>query len=70
MNLLFRARLTTETFDRQPVWAAVFVLMSFCTTLVLKMLPDFGLAGSFGLVGSVAAAWAVLGVDCPWSGRR
>ena len=38
-------------------WAAEFVILASCTALVLKALPEFGVAASIGLVSAVALAW-------------
>jgi hypothetical protein len=46
-------------------WAAGFVVLASCTALVLKALPEFGVAASVGLVSAVALGWVVVGSQLP-----
>jgi len=63
-NLLGRSVLS-EMAARRLGWAVGFVLLAGCTALVLKALPEFGVAASVGLVTAVALAWVVVGAQLP-----
>src|SRR5262249_32526322 len=65
MIKLLRRHVMSELAARRFVWGAAFVLGAACTTLVLKMLPEFGVWDSIGLVSGVALAWVVLGTQFP-----
>lgn len=65
MTRLLRRRVTSEGVALRFIWAAGFLLLATCTALVLKALPDFGVAGSIGLVTAVAFAWVVAGSQLP-----
>jgi hypothetical protein len=65
MVKLLRGHVMSELAARRFAWAAAFVLGATCTTLVLKMLPEFGVWASIGLVSGVALAWVVLGTQLP-----
>jgi hypothetical protein len=65
MRRLLHRQVLAETTARRLSWGAGFLLLSACTTLVLKALPEFGLGGAVGLVASVALAWVVLGWQLP-----
>jgi hypothetical protein len=55
----------SELAARRFAWGAAFVLGAACATLVLKMLPAFGVWASIGLVSGVALTWVVLGTQFP-----
>jgi hypothetical protein len=65
MRKLLRQRVLSEMAARRFGWAAGFVVLASCTALVLKALPEFGLAASVGLVSAVALAWVVVGSQLP-----
>lgn len=65
MTAVLQRRVMSEATGRRLVLAAGFGLLTVCTTLVLKALPEFGLAASGGLVMAVAAAWVILGSQMP-----
>ena len=65
MRKLLRQRVLSEMAARRFGWAAGFLLLASCTALVLKALPDFGVAASVGLVSAVALAWVVVGAQFP-----
>ena len=56
MIKLLRRHVMSELTARRFAWGAAFVLGAACTTLVLKMLPEFGVWASIGLVSGVALA--------------
>jgi hypothetical protein len=55
----------SETAARRLALGAGFLLLAACTTLVLKMLPEFTVWPSISLVACVALAWVVLGSQIP-----
>jgi predicted RND superfamily exporter protein len=61
MTKVFGRNVLSETGARRLAWAAGFGIVASCTALVLRMLPEFGVAASIGLVTAVASAWVVLG---------
>jgi hypothetical protein len=65
MTKLFRRQVVSEMTARRVGWAAGFALLASCTALVLKALPEFGVAASVGLVSAVALAWVVVGAQLP-----
>jgi hypothetical protein len=65
MTKLLRQRVLSEMAARRFGWAASFVLLASCTALVLKALPEFGVAASVSLVSAVAFAWVVIGSQVP-----
>jgi len=65
MTKLLRQRVLSEMAARRFGWAAGFVLLASCTALVLKALPEFGVAASVGLVSAIALAWVVVGAQLP-----
>jgi hypothetical protein len=65
MKRLLRWRVASELTARRLAWAAGFLLLATCTALVLKVLPEFGLWTSIGLVSCVALAWVVIGGQLP-----
>ena len=65
MAKLLGLRVLSETTARRFGWAAGFVILASCTALVLKALPEFGVAASIGLVSAVALAWVVVGAQLP-----
>ncbi len=65
MKRLLRWHVVSEVTARRLSWGASFLLLATCTALVLRMLPEFGLWASTGLVASVALAWVVLGSQLP-----
>jgi hypothetical protein len=65
MTNLLRQRVLSEMAARRFGWAAGFVVLASCTALVLKALPEFGVAASVGLVSAVALAWVVVGSQLP-----
>ena len=65
MIKLWRRHVMYELAARRFAWGAAFVLGAACTTLVLKMLPEFSVWASIGLVSGVALAWVVLGTQFP-----
>jgi hypothetical protein len=65
MKRLLSWRVSSDATARRCAWGAGFLLLAACTTLVLKMLPEFGVWSSIGLIGSVALAWVVLGAQLP-----
>ena len=65
MTNLLRQRVLSEMAARRFGWAAGFVVLAGCTALVLKALPEFGVAASVGLVSAVALAWVVVGSQLP-----
>lgn len=60
MHALLRKPIATTRQAHWLGWCAGFGMLALCSTLVLKMLPEMGLAKSALLVTSVAAAWLVL----------
>jgi hypothetical protein len=64
MRLLHR-RVMSEMSARWFGWAVGFMLLASCTALVLKALPEFGVAASVGLVLAIALAWVVVGSQLP-----
>jgi hypothetical protein len=65
MTKLLRQRVLSEMAARRFGWATGFVVLASCTALVLKALPEFGVAASIGLVSAVALAWVVVGSQLP-----
>jgi len=65
MTKLLRRSVLSELTACRFGWAAGFVVLASCTALVLKALPEFGVAASVGLVTAVASAWVVIGVQVP-----
>jgi hypothetical protein len=65
MTKLLRQRVLSETAARRFGWAAGFLVLTSCTALVLKALPEFGVAASVGLVSAVTLAWVVVGSQLP-----
>jgi hypothetical protein len=65
MKRLLRWRVASELTARRLAWVAGFLLLSACTALVLKALPDFGPWSSIALVSCVALAWVVIGAQLP-----
>ena len=65
MTNLLRQRVLSEMAARRFGWAAGLVILASCTALVLKALPECGVALSVGLVAAVALAWVVLGAQLP-----
>jgi len=60
-----RRHVMSELAVRRFAWGAAFALGAACTALVLKMLPEFGVWASIGVVFGVALAWIVLGTQLP-----
>ena len=65
MTKLLRRSVLSEMAGRRFGWAAGFLLLASCTALVLKALPELGVAASVGLVAAVAVAWVVVGAQLP-----
>jgi hypothetical protein len=65
MMKVMRQHVFSEMAARRFGWAAGFGVLATCTALVLKALPEFGLAASVGLVSAVALAWVVVGSQLP-----
>jgi hypothetical protein len=65
MNRLLRWHVMSETAGRRVAWVGAFFILATCTTLVLKMLSEFDLWTSLGLVFAVAVGWLVLGWESP-----
>jgi len=65
MRKFLRQHVLSETSARRFGWAAGFALLASCTALVLKALPEFGVAASVSLVSAVALAWVVVGSQFP-----
>jgi hypothetical protein len=65
MTKLLHRHVVSEMAARRLGWAAGFALLAGCTTLVLKALPQFGVAASAGLVSATALAWVVVGSQLP-----
>jgi hypothetical protein len=65
MTRLLRLHVVSEVTARRFLWSAAFLLLAACTALVLKMLPEFGVGASIGLVSGVALAWVVIGAQLP-----
>jgi hypothetical protein len=65
MMRFLRWRVASEMTARRVAWGAGFLLLAACTALVLKMLPEFGLSASMGLVSAVALGWVVVGSQLP-----
>jgi len=65
MTNLMRRHVVSEMTARRFGWAAGFMVLASCTALVLKALPEFGVAASVGLVSAVALAWVVVGAQLP-----
>jgi len=63
MTNLLRRKVLSERAARRFGWAAGFLVLASCTALVLKALPECGVALSVGLVAAVALAWVVLGAQ-------
>ncbi len=63
MRTLLNRHIMSEMAARRFAWGASFGIATVCTTLVLKMLPDFNVWGSIGLVCCIASAWVVLGAE-------
>jgi hypothetical protein len=57
MKRLLAWHVLSEMTVCRVAWFAAFALGATCTTLVLKMLPEFGVLASVVLVSSVALAW-------------
>ena len=55
----------SEMAARRFIWCAACVLRAACTSLVLKMLPEFGVWTSTGMVSGLALAWVVVGTQFP-----
>jgi predicted RND superfamily exporter protein len=65
MANVLRQHVLSEEAARRFAWAAGFMILASCTALVLKALPQFGVAASVGLVSAVAIAWVVVGSQLP-----
>jgi hypothetical protein len=65
MTNLVRRHVMSESSGLRLAWSAGFALLATCTALVLKTLPEFGVAASIGLVSAVAFAWVVVGSQLP-----
>jgi hypothetical protein len=65
MVKLLRRQVSSEITARRFVWVTTLPLLTSCTALVLKALPEFGVAASIGLVSAVALAWVVVGLLLP-----
>jgi hypothetical protein len=65
MTKLLRQHVLSEMAARRLGWVAGFAILAGCTALVLRALPEFGVASSIGLVSAVALAWVVLGAQLP-----
>jgi len=65
MMKLLRQRVLSEMAARRLGWASGFVVLASSTALVLKALPEFGVAASVGLVSAVALGWVVVGCLLP-----
>jgi hypothetical protein len=65
MVKLLRRHVMPELAARRFAWGTAFVIGTACTALVLKMLPEFGVWASIGLVSGVALGWVVLGTQFP-----
>jgi hypothetical protein len=65
LKKLWRLNVLPEKTARWLAWAAGFVLLAGCTTLVLLMLPQLGLAVGVGLVSATALAWVIVGSLLP-----
>lgn len=63
MTSFLRRSVMSEIAARRLGWAAGFGVLAGCTALVLKALPEFGVAASIGLVSVVAMGWVVLGTQ-------
>jgi len=63
MTKLLRQRVLAEAAARWLAWTAGFVVLANCTALVLKALPDSGVAASVGLGAAVAFTWVVVGAQ-------
>ena len=60
MTKLSRQPVLSELAARRFGWAAGFLVLAGCTALVLKALPEFGVAASIGLVSAIALVWVVV----------
>jgi hypothetical protein len=69
MRQLLALRITSERLDRYLSWAAGFGILVVCTTVVLKALPELGLATSCLVIGSLGLGWMVLGHLAPKGGQ-
>lgn len=65
MASLLNRRVMSELWARRVSWTVGFAGLAVCTTLILKMLPEFGIAASIGLIAAVALAWVVIGSQLP-----
>jgi len=65
MKRLLARHVMSEMTARRFAWCAAFVLGATCTALILKVLPEFGVWTSIGLVSGVALAWVMLGTHLP-----
>jgi hypothetical protein len=65
MTKLLCQHVLSETAARRFGWSAGFVVLSSCTALGLKALPQFGVAASVVLVSAIALAWTVVGSQLP-----
>jgi hypothetical protein len=65
MTKLFSRNVLSEMAARRLAWGLGFAVLASCTALVLKALPELGLALSVGLVSAVALAWVVVGSQLP-----
>ncbi len=64
LELLWRP-VISETAARRLGWGAGFLILTVCTAIVLKMLPEFGLAAATGLVLALATGWLSVGSQFP-----
>jgi hypothetical protein len=65
MKPLLHWHVVSEMAARRCLWSAACVLLAACTGLVLKMLPEFGVWTSRGMVSGLALAWVVVGTQFP-----
>ena len=65
MTKLLQRKVLSELAARRVAWTAGFVILASSTALVLKALPELGVAASVGLVSAIALAWMVVGSQLP-----
>ena len=65
MKSVLSARVGGERFERALSWTVGFGLLTACTTLTLKALPDLGLLVSGILIGGLGLSWVVLARFAP-----
>jgi hypothetical protein len=68
MRRLLCWHVVSDATAQRFAWGAAFLLLTACTALLLKVLPEFEWLASTGLVFAVALGWTVLGFIMLWDG--